>query len=361
MLNLKKPSMHLFNFIKCSLIVFMYVSLHAHEDLENMAQDFILETKKIEIPEHPYAFNASIVRWQGSLLMSFRIIISEQDNRLDFIGSGETHSRIGLIWLDEDFRPISQPQLLEMNQTHTPSRAEDARLIIVDNQLYIIYSNNEDEVITEGGFRVYVAQLEQNGSTFTLKNQECLDSFEGQSPHRREKNWVPFNYNGHLTLAYSLSPHRIFHPLLGRGKCQTIALSDGQIHWSWGELRGGTPALKIDNQYLAFFHTVTHIATQHSHGKVIPHYFMGAYTFSLEPPFQITHISQEPIIGKGFYKGAIYKPYWHPVRVIFPCGFIFDDSYIWITYGRQDHEIWISKLDRKKLFQSLTPVYSEIN
>ncbi len=83
---------------------------------------------------------------------------------------------------------------------------------------------------------------------------------------------------------------------------------------------------------------------------------MGAYTFSASPPFEITKISQEPIVGQNFYDGEYYKPYWVPVRCIFPCGFIIEDLYIYISYGRQDHEIWIAKLDKKALLMSLVPV-----
>ena len=38
-----------------------------------------------------------------------------------------------------------------------------------------------------------------------------------------------------------------------------------------------------------------------------------------------------------------------------PCGFIANSDYIWVTLGRQDHEIWIIKLDKFKLMQSLVP------
>ncbi|MBM3184500.1 MAG: hypothetical protein FJZ64_04265, partial [Chlamydiae bacterium] len=41
-------------------------------DLETMRQDFVLETKWIRIPGYPDAFNPSILRWQGKLLMCFR-------------------------------------------------------------------------------------------------------------------------------------------------------------------------------------------------------------------------------------------------------------------------------------------------
>jgi len=91
----------------------------------------------------------------------------------------------------------------------------------------------------------------------------------------------------------------------------------------------------------------------HSGDQEALHYFIGAYTFDLEPPFAIRKMSPEPIIGHHFYKRETYIPYWKPVRVVFPCGFIFDKDYIWISYGRQDHEIWVVKLDKQGLLDSL--------
>ena len=85
----------------------------------------------------------------------------------------------------------------------------------------------------------------------------------------------------------------------------------------------------------------------------MPHYFRGAYTFSRHPPFEGTAVSPQPIVGKGFYHGPIYERYWGSVRVVFPCGFIYDENYLWVSYGRQDHELWIAKLDKKKLLESL--------
>src|SRR5271154_2828326 len=97
------------------------------------------------------------------------------------------------------------------------------------------------------------------------------------------------------------------------------------------------------------------MATKHSNGARIPHYVMGAYVFDANPPFEITHMSPEPIIAKNFYSGQSYKTF-RPVRVIFPGGFIFDKEYIWIAYGRQDHEIWLVKLQKESLLKSLVTV-----
>lgn len=316
-------------------------------DLEQRAQDFVLETKKIEIPGHPLAFNPGIIRWQGRLLMSFRII---PDPKQSF------NAEIGLVWLNENFQSMSEPQLLNLRDefSSVPCRAEDARLISISKKLYMVYADNAEHKLSKGGFRVYIAELHYDGEHFILGHTECLHCFEKESRQVREKNWVPFNYQENLLLSYSLVPHLIFYPRLdGSGICDTLSRITHSITWDWGELRGGTPGQIVDDQYLAFFHSSKDMATLHSDGKKITHYFMGAYTYSSSPPFEITAISPEPIVGKNFYKGTKYKPYWKPIRCIFPCGYVFNDKYIWIAYGRDDHEAWVAKLDKEKLLKSL--------
>jgi predicted GH43/DUF377 family glycosyl hydrolase len=321
-------------------------------NLEESSASFVLETKKIEIPRYPHAFNASIVKWKDAFLMSFRIIPEDSKKK----------SFIGLIWLNENFDPVGEPYIINLNSTSLVSyNAEDARLINQGERLFILYQNNtivnvrnKDNKIINKGMRVYVAELEYDGKRFFTKNAtKLLFPF---TQELREKNWVPFIYDQKLFLAYTINPHHILCPKLETGECETVFRSSFPAHWHWGELRGGTPALIVNDQYLAFFHSCMDMRSYHSRGKEKLHYFIGAYTFSTQPPFEITHISSEPITGKHFYEGKDYKPYWKPVQVVFPCGFIFDDQYIWLTYGRQDHEIWVAKLDKKGLLQSLISV-----
>ena len=316
-------------------------------DLEKNQQDFVLETRKIEIPGYPHAFNPSIVRWNGSLLMSFRII---PDRKASFT------SYIGLIWLDDEFMPISEPQILDARvELKTPSRAEDGRLVAVGERLYMVYDDNLDVKITKGGFRVFVAEVACEKGSFSLKDVENLVTFDGASDQRREKSWTPFDYRGDLMLAYSLDPHLIFRPI-GQGQCETIASTKGGVDWNWGPLRGGTPALAIDGQYLAFFHSCKEMESVQSKNEKSLHYFIGAYTFNIDPPFEIEKISPVPIIAKGFYHHTGFKPYWHPVRAVFPCGYIVDNDSIWVAYGREDHEVWVVRLDKKRLLNSLKDI-----
>jgi len=315
-------------------------------DLEDLAQDFVLETKRIEIPGYPRSFNPSIIRWKGSLLFVFRIRHPQ---------TGSTN-QIGFTWLDDDFNPIGKTYLLEVetDDPDYPPKQQDPRLVAVGERLYMVYSNILPRMDRETR-RMYLAELQFDGERFFIENPRSITSFMGESKLRWEKNWVPFSHDGTLYLAYSIVPHRILRPILGTESCETSFSTLGRVQWDWGVLRGGTPALEVDGEYLSFFHSSLNMSSVHSQGKKIQHYVMGAYTFSLEPPFALNKISPGPIVGKNFYHGASYKT-WKPLHVVFPCGYVFDEKYIWVVYGRQDHELWIAKLDKKGLMASLIPV-----
>lgn len=321
-------------------------SLSASLDLEKRAQNFVLETKQIRLQNYPRAFNPSIVRWKGELWMSFRIF-PENDAKI---------AHLGIVKLNESFDVMGEPYILNFLDRSQSIRhsLEDGRLIASGDHLYIVY-NDHREPDSRWLRRVCMAELDFDGENFNCKNFEIFLHFDDVNPKKQEKNWTPFDYNGQILFSYSLQPHRIMKPLFGKQSCQTIFKSHGDIKWKWGEARGGTPALLLKDQYLAFFHSMREMKTVHSKQKSMLHYFMGAYSFSSQPPFSITRISKEPIVAKGFYKPK-HKYYWGPRRVVYPCGYVHDENFIWVSYGREDCEMWIAKIDKKMLLDSLVPV-----
>ncbi len=316
-------------------------------DLEKLAQDFILETKRIEFPDFPDAFNPSIIRWQGHLLMSFRCYHPTNGSTNPF----------ALVWLDDDFNPVSDPQVFELpfHNPVLPSKQQDPRLISVGERLFAVYNNILESVTHREIRRMYVVELFYNGEKFSAGEPECLEEYEEKTDMRYEKNWVPFDYQGELLLSYSLAPHRVLRPIFGTKSCETVSACSRSFPWNWGTPRGGTQALRDGDHYLAFFHSWTDAATVQSNGKKISHYVMGAYTFEPYPPFAIIAITPKPLTAPSFYRPPYYKT-WKPLRCVFPGGLVIDGDTIWLSYGRQDHEIWIAKIDKKRLLQSLTPV-----
>lgn len=338
---------------------------------EEIKSPSILEIKKIEIPGFPNAFNPSLIPFKDTLLMSFRTgdyfmaSDAEEDSLLMSFRfhdplNGSTNE-IGLVVLDKDFNVISEPQLLMIPRLkpHLAFRQQDPRLIKVGNRVYIAYSNILENVAPQEIRRMFIVELFFDGKNFTAGVPECISRFEGENQQRWQKNWVPFEYEGKLMLSYSIQPHRVLFPFLdGSEEAFTVASSSGNIVWDWGQLRGGTQALLDGDHYLSFFHSTKEMKTQQSKGAKISHYFMGAYTFEKNPPFSVTSISPQPLVTPGFYSGPLHQT-WKPIRVVFPGGLIFDDTYIWVAYGRQDHEIWITKLDKKELYKSLVPVTTQ--
>ncbi len=328
-------------------------SLRAAElvDFDKMISDFILEERQIVIPGHPFAFNPSILRWvDGKLLLSFR----ERDP------STGVADLIGFVWLDADFHPVGEASFLMIHRDIPLkiSKAQGARIFQVGNIFCIAYNNiiSDSEPETR---RMIVAHLNYKNRRFFIRNPEFILDYKGDPSHWREKNWSPFDCRGYIHFSYSLNPHRVFKLPKFDNTCATVGLTEANIDWPWGEMRGGSPALFDEDHYLGFFHSWKDLKSVQSNGEKISHYFMGAYRHKKAPPFEITHVSENPIIGKTFFHAPEY-PTWKPLKVIYPGGHIFDKKFIWVVYGRQDHECWLVKLDKKALLKSLVPVDSPL-
>jgi predicted GH43/DUF377 family glycosyl hydrolase len=263
---------------------------------------------------------------------------------------------MGFVWLNENFEPESMPTLLKIygDRPLKISRAQDPRLIRSGDKYYIAYNNilSDDDLETR---RMVTAELFYQDNQFYISSPKYHLCFSGDKKNWREKNWSPFDYEGTFHFSYSLNPHRVFLPIEENDSCETIAVTKANVFWNWGELRGGTPALLDGDEYLGFFHSFIDIKTVQSNGEKMSHYFMGAYRFESKPPFSLTQISPEPIIGKQFYTPPQY-PTWKPLRVVFPGGLVFDNDAIWVVYGRQDFECWVVKMDKKLLMNSLISV-----
>ena len=311
--------------------------LPADVDLEQMSQDYVLEVKQLHIPGYSTACNPSIVRWQGKLILSFNAYSTGKEDQPDLMG---------LAILDEDFNITGNPQILDVPK----NLWQDARLVVLHDTLHLVFNG-----AIEGGVRrTFITQAYFNDIEFSIELPRALLHFPGENPNQWERNWIPFVYNNSLLLASQLTPHRIIQPVLGSQKCEEVASSSFSSSWMWGIPKPGTAAHPDGDHYLALFNSIKVMPSIHSDGKSIQHYFMGAYTFEDHPPFRVTAICKEPIVGKHFYHGPEYTMC-KPCRVVFPCGYVMDEQFIWVVYGRQDHEIWMAKLEKKGLYDNMEP------
>lgn len=321
---------------------------HSTEALIPKVKDnVVLDTKKIDIPGFPNAFNPSLIKTEGKILLIFRN--QPEPNSRPFV------SETGIVRLNEDLELISPPQLIVTRKPGdlTPQQSEDARLFLLNNELYITYNDNIGVVNPSEWERrdIFIAKLLEIDGQYIVEAPKKLYHFEKYESVRWQKNWQPFDWNGNLLIGYTINPHEILIPDPATGACYPVYKTTGDIDWHWGKLRGGALAQRCGDHYLAFFHSPTPIVSATSQGRELMHYFMGAYTFSAEPPFNLTNISPYPIFAENFYTESSLG-----IRCTYPGGFIIDGDYIYIAYGKDDHEIWIAIVDKDMLYANLKPV-----
>ncbi len=308
--------------------------------MEAFSKGIVVSAKKIELIEFPGAFNPSIIKVKDKILLSFRYLPNPT--------SEPWISWIGLVELDEQFQPKDPPQILDTRPytPSIPSQSEDARLFAYKDKVYLIYNDNEEILSPTNTQRrdMFIAELIYSRGGYSVDIPVKLKHSTKYPQQLWQKNWVPFEWKGKLLLTYTVHPHEILEADLETGICEPLHESKTHFPWSLGKQRGSTPPILIDGEYFSFFHSALVTSSPVSNGHDIWHYFMGAYTFSPEPPFAIKTLTPMAITSPEFYR---YSPY--EKRVIFPGGCLVTDQFIHVALGRDDCEMWIATIDRKCL------------
>lgn len=307
----------------------------------------VSSTLKIDLTPYENAFNPSILEFGGDYVLTFRYM-PDPDGK-------PWISYVGIVKLDKSFNLIGRPKLLDLRQDGCliPSQAEDARIFSYNKEIYIIYNDNKD-VSNGTAFdrrEMFLAKISYADGQFFAETPLKLKHPLYYDSKLWEKNWTPFVYQDTLLLYYSLNPSEVLEVNWLTGECFPVCTSNTSIRWKFGPIRGGTPAVLVDGEYLGFFHSSIPIISNVSEDQCLWHYFMGAYTLLSEPPFAIEKLSPFPLIEEGFY---INSPL--PKRVIYPGGFVIRENNIYLAYGKDDHEVWIAKINKDKLMRSLRSV-----
>jgi predicted GH43/DUF377 family glycosyl hydrolase len=299
---------------------------------------FIDKTILVNIPEYPKAYNASIIPFQDHYLLAFRI-----DRYRLPLAQNLVHFRnyIGLVLLDQNFRTIQEPVILEK----LGSRCYDPRLFMHGDRLYMSYgSAYEGDPDAVSRSRINLVEICYREGQFFLGKSIAMKK---KNICTYEKNWSIFSYNNQLFYTYQIQPHNVLSVDTLHGFCKQVALTETPFSWNFGILRGGTPALEREDCYLAFFHSGIWFLGRHF-------YFMGAYTFSKTPPFEILKMSVDPFFFHDFYTSERNPNIIS--NVTFPGGYFIRNGKIYLCYGENDAAIKIAVLDEKGLLDSLSPL-----
>lgn len=302
----------------------------------------VKRTFHIHIPYAREAYNPSILKHNDGFLLAFRHDYHKPGYR----------SAIGLVRLNRNFWPTSSTSYLD---TGNP-RSEDPRLFKANGTYNVIYTH-----VTKMNRRDVGCMRVTRFNPDTLQAIKSCDlSFKLNS---MEKNWIPFivapegNGPEEVHLVYKFNPLQILKLNLSLNSQvdSSYGFRPGRLvrQWQerWGEIRGGTPAIRIGDEYLSFFHS-SFVANG------LRYYVMGAITLTGSPPFHVKRISPMPIIFRDMYGADTSNPYVvSRIRVMFPSGLVEGQEHgrqvFYIVGGENDVALRGVVIDREKLLLSL--------
>ena len=113
------------------------------------------------------------------------------------------------------------------------------------------------------------------------------------------------------------------------------------VPWLWGELQGGTPAIRYnETAYLGLFHSKFYHEIE---GYMW--YVFGAYLFDATPPFHILALSESPLILKRDWYEKFEYAFDNVQYIVYPMGIIReigegdfalgDSDFLYISFGIQ--------------------------
>ncbi|MCY3975091.1 MAG: hypothetical protein OXF02_06095 [Simkaniaceae bacterium] len=310
----------------------------------------VLDVKTVRLRGVPAPYNSSLIDDGENFLLFFR------HDELLGNSAHSLRSRIGVAELDANFDQTEKPvEWVDLSS----DRNEDPRIFRAGRALHLLYNSSESPDEKTGLRHMRIARLDEG---YVRVDGEAPCRFDGQ---KTEKNWTPFVVTRpsgeEIHIKYYLFPNqnlKITDPLTGSMEKTSFERGSPRPFspgWGWGILRGGTPALKVDDKrYLAFFHSRFRCADDSVW------YVMGAYTFEVDPPYRITGISHYPILFKGIYSSPPLNTAPTHLRNMFPAGFVLGKKggreVIWLSVGENDAATKILTLDKEKVLAGLKEV-----
>jgi len=310
----------------------------------------VVGVKSVPVRNVKAPHNPSLIASESGYDLFFRYdVLSSQSKYAPYF------SRIGVVSLDKNFEQTDK----EFQKINLPTDyTEDPRVISFGEKLYLVF--NMLDLNNLQCRQMCISGLSRD--TFDVDFTTVLD----MNLKRIEKNWPPFEYIGadnkrELLFEYQISPRTILalpdprknelKPLISPREIAYLSLPWPE---KWGEIRGGTPAQKIGDEYLGFFHSLL----LESNG--LDWYLMGAYTFQAEPPFAITGVSTQPIFFRGIFDTPITNTASTNKRVSYPSGFVIekqqDRELIHLSCGENDSGIKIVTLDKEVLLKNMNRI-----
>ena len=316
------------------------------------------------------AYNPAIVRFDGRLLMAYRVDSSRR---------GAMRRRIGLCQLDEPWQIIPGSVSPLSDTIHNGGDLHyDPRFLVYRDRLFIHYNNN----FQTRPNRIFLVELDPD----TLATKAPARPLALDGPRRDiEKNWMLFEHEGELLAVYTIAPHVILRAeLTGTGPvvCHPVYQTDWAVSAYtalWGEPCGGAPPVRHDEVYVSFFHSRYPVSRVRwvlrywpvPPGAKLPRYLAaierrlrrpfnqvryvgGVYAFEAAPPFRPVWLLPEPVLRPENEQPRQQRRRANPSAsgIVYPCGAVQWDDESWlVSYGVHDERCVLQLIPQSNLMK----------
>lgn len=182
-----------------------------------------------------------------------------------------------------------------------------------------------------------------------FKVQRCWTPELKENKRKMEKNWIWFvDHSGHLKFIYTMDPMVIVEPdkSLNSNRVEAEYRTNTQLEWKYGQVRGSTPPIEVDQGMLAFFHSALPWKQERRH------YVIGAVLFDPAPPHKVFRISSDPILQGHPNDPNLLIHH----ACVFPGGFLKRGDKFVVTLGVNDDFSMIVTLPENMVINNMVDV-----
>jgi predicted GH43/DUF377 family glycosyl hydrolase len=254
----------------------------------------------------------------------------------------------------------SAPALFTMihcafQERYSDEHFEDPRVCVMNGQVYISCTNFQlsDKGRWRGSHQVLV---EVDDLWRSRRMWHPVFGGNQGSPYLQkynEKNWLWFWHEGEIYMVYMTVPHRVVHMNKFIDLIKVYETPQRNPLWKAGAPRGGTPPVRVGDEYFSFFHSSTAWICNKRR------YHMGAYAFEAKPPFRMTKCTTLPLLS-GSKDDPPFNGLVPPVPTIplcvFPGGAIYRDGKWIVVYGVNDFTSGWIEIPHVDLLNLMRPI-----
>lgn len=285
-------------------------------------------------------FNPSIVRTKDGLHLITRRSIMHQGQPYGF-------NDLFVFKLGEDWVPLFGFKL-RSPQEAAQEHQEDPRAFVRGDRIWVSSCNFILQVETRFWTGAHQALFSFTEDWTPINRYDPRYAGNGGNVYqvtRNEKNWLWFFYNDEPHMIYLSEPFRVVrfaNPNWPVGEWETPGPK-----WKWGDIRGGTPPVLVDDLWWSFYHS-----SNPAPEPVTRRYYMGAYAFENKPPFRVVRCTKKPLLT-----GSRNDP-WAPKKkaVVFPCGAIYEKDSWLVSLGVNDMASAMIQIPHKDLARLCKPM-----